>query len=767
MICPDSIASTPLTAPKSFTNWARSLNFTAAKSFRPSTRGEIVEIIRQAEAENRRIKWTGSRWSFTSTFVATDVIIESELISGVIDSDLILNRLPLSASARRLLSNGLLVHIKGGTKIFNVNRLLHGLPAAVTGGRADETNLNCFRGSKAMPTLGGSGGQSIAGLLATGSHGGDVLLPPIADNVVAIHLIGPGGQEWWIERTSGLTSGSETEVQHQLQEIALNVPGASQEICQHVILKKDDNFFNSVLVSVGRMGFVYSLVFRVSDAFKLTETRSDEIWESFRGNLTAANFASFISTTAPHFLQVLINPFATSTGHSCKVARRVVVPCPTPNVGMTAGGPDPMAFVCQQQDARIFLAILIPVLIGLIAVSAGLAALAAVLVAIPFIGWALAAATYAALAALLVVITALSALIAYLTVSGSLTVGELIARIINFMYTVGLKDLMKALLNVLFNSAYPIITKTGVSWKIMDTYGYAGEDFCQKVDSMEFAFDVADTHGGGYLAFIQEVLNIFADLDNRNIAVAGLMALRYTRNTSALIAMSKFSTSCHIEIPILKSFAGNAEFLDRVQRAAIRFNGVPHWGQLMNVYSAIDIRNLNGGNLTTWRRTLRELIRRGSGNDFTFSNDFTMTYNLEPWDDVVITAVILSVTVGDDSLGDTDLLRGDVSKDFAFVRLSGGGFVEVSLNEGSTWNAHTTHERIVHLPTGTTWSDVLSVGIRHVAAGNDWNADNWTMNQIIISTVSDTSEVRQRFIDTRNYVWQFRKNDHQIWEHNF
>src|SRR5258708_1590446 len=96
MICPTSIDSTPVTAPDTFTNWARALTFTAAKSFRPSTRGEIVEIVRQAEDAGQRVKWTGSRWSFMGNFVSNDVVIESDAITGTIDSALILDRLTLS-----------------------------------------------------------------------------------------------------------------------------------------------------------------------------------------------------------------------------------------------------------------------------------------------------------------------------------------------------------------------------------------------------------------------------------------------------------------------------------------------------------------------------------------------------------------------------------------------------------------------------------------------------------------------------------------------
>ena len=218
-------------------------------------------------------------------FVSTAVEVQSDLITGVIPGTLILDRLTLADPSL----GGNLVHIKGGTKVYNVNRILQGLselPPGTTGDHPGETDLPCA--GAGLLTLGGSGGQSIAGVMATGSHGGDVHLPPIADAVMAIHLIGPGGQEWWIERTAGLTAGSEADVQRQLQTIAETVPGAAAEMCNGILVKKNDDFFRAVLVSVGRMGFVYSLVVKTRPAYKLQETRVAAVWERFKpANLTA------------------------------------------------------------------------------------------------------------------------------------------------------------------------------------------------------------------------------------------------------------------------------------------------------------------------------------------------------------------------------------------------------------------------------------------------------------------------------------------------
>ena len=49
-------------------------------------------------------------------------------------------------------------------------------------------------------------GQSLIGALSTGTHGGDIELPPLVDVVVALQLVTVGGREIWVERESdGIT----------------------------------------------------------------------------------------------------------------------------------------------------------------------------------------------------------------------------------------------------------------------------------------------------------------------------------------------------------------------------------------------------------------------------------------------------------------------------------------------------------------------------------------------------------------------------------
>jgi hypothetical protein len=56
-----------------------------------------------------------------------------------------------------------------------------------------------YLGPWAIETLGSAGGQTVFGALTTGTHGGDFRFPPLADSVVALHLVTDGGRHYWLE----------------------------------------------------------------------------------------------------------------------------------------------------------------------------------------------------------------------------------------------------------------------------------------------------------------------------------------------------------------------------------------------------------------------------------------------------------------------------------------------------------------------------------------------------------------------------------------
>ena len=115
--------------------------------------------------------------------------------------------------------------------------------------------------------MGGSAGQTFAGAISTGTHGGDHQLPPIADTVEAIHLVTTRGRQLWIERDNGITD-----------------PAALVEALPDVEPHYSTAIFNATLVAVGRMGIIYSLVVRVVEQFSLDQIIVPFTWTNWRTN---------------------------------------------------------------------------------------------------------------------------------------------------------------------------------------------------------------------------------------------------------------------------------------------------------------------------------------------------------------------------------------------------------------------------------------------------------------------------------------------------
>lgn len=88
-----------------------------------------------------------------------------------------------SESARARMSTGShYFYVEAGITISNLNVL-----------------LDHQRPRLAIQASGGSPGATLAGTISTATHGGEFRWPLLVDRVKAIHLVGPGGEEWWIE----------------------------------------------------------------------------------------------------------------------------------------------------------------------------------------------------------------------------------------------------------------------------------------------------------------------------------------------------------------------------------------------------------------------------------------------------------------------------------------------------------------------------------------------------------------------------------------
>ena len=168
----------------------------------------------------------------------------------------------------------------------------------------------------AMATLGGSNGQSLAGALSTGTHGGEWQHPPLPDAVRAVHLVTVGGQELWIESASQPLTRSDDG----------NAALMAVLPCAETTVVRDDRLFNAVRVACGRFGVIYSFVLEVRRQFRVvsvvTTPPASAVLQALRdGQKTPSIFTPLFrllnadapaggpsdATGVPYFLQILFN----------------------------------------------------------------------------------------------------------------------------------------------------------------------------------------------------------------------------------------------------------------------------------------------------------------------------------------------------------------------------------------------------------------------------------------------------------------------------
>jgi hypothetical protein len=110
----------------------------------------------------------------------------------------------------------------------------------------------------AIQASGGSPGATLAGTLSTATHGGEFEWSLLVDRVRAIHLVGPGGEEWWIEGSASIADHA------RLQRTYPNIDDKhfiAGTWTQDGLTAQD--VLNAAIVSMGTMGVIYSVVLEV------------------------------------------------------------------------------------------------------------------------------------------------------------------------------------------------------------------------------------------------------------------------------------------------------------------------------------------------------------------------------------------------------------------------------------------------------------------------------------------------------------------------
>jgi len=153
-----------------------------------------------------------------------------------------------------------------------------------------------------MPNLGSATFQSIAGAIATGTHGSGVKYGALCDSVRSVDIVDGRGRRLRVEPKSAPYTEGRPPIE----------------------LVTDDDMFHSVVVGVGVCGLVTSLVIETRPAFLLSETRTLTTWEGL-----LANDALDAEILAADHYEIWLNPYVTE-GHAALVTVRNEAPKGTP-----------------------------------------------------------------------------------------------------------------------------------------------------------------------------------------------------------------------------------------------------------------------------------------------------------------------------------------------------------------------------------------------------------------------------------------------------
>jgi FAD/FMN-containing dehydrogenase len=240
--------------------------FRARVEFKPRTKAELVAATVISARESRSLRAIGTNWSLSRAGVAQNVVCTDSLNLHV-GPPFSPGTPPLPAQRLRDGGSDFVVRVCSGEPRATGRRFVH----VEAGIKIHELLDDLGKCGLALPTMGSSAGQSLAGALSTGTHGADFEIPPLVEWIQALHVVGSGGQEWWITPESSIFA----------DERLLKL----QAWCSDARIVANNEAFDAVRVAVGRMGVIYSMILEVQPAYSLVEVNLQHAWSEIRGQL--------------------------------------------------------------------------------------------------------------------------------------------------------------------------------------------------------------------------------------------------------------------------------------------------------------------------------------------------------------------------------------------------------------------------------------------------------------------------------------------------
>ena len=631
----------------------------APRTLYPQSLEQLIEIC-STRKPSEKIHAAGSHWALSEAAISDSVFVETHDPNNkhqAMDRTLYnvvwkcLNKQFIAQLAQRQIpqfelsvqeDDGLYpIHVETGKRVYQ-------LYAELDAGDNDPQSLavhlasignNSYFGPWGFKTLGGAGGQTVFGALTTGTHGGDYLKPPIADAVMAIHLVADGGKHYWIEPET-LTAMGTPLTDDALLHAEYDQYGGSDNF--EVI--RDDNIFDSVLISAGRFGIVYSMVIAAVRQYCMHQERrlkrQDETyitWQDIKGQISDRVSLLYTQTDSPvppplppnspwypptphlpnRFLQVAISvtPHENFTKNLAGVTKRwnvlprLLKPGTLEPAGrLERGGPmagnssayspdpndpgkaQPTSFLeraCSNGDFMIGVLEAVCTELDDFIKSNG-AVVGPAILAATLLGAGGLLALLAALAVILAILLVFLALLRAAVGGGKTRFGQVMNDVRNTLLNRADPQERAAGLFTWHLIAFKVFESQqgnadfeAISYAVMDGHDYFDKTCNINVDSIEVFFDSTDPM---LIAYIDAILafEIWQEV-NVSKAFVGYISLRFTSSTRALIGQQqqRFPLTCAVEISGLRDVSGVTELIDFATMLALNnnFKGILHWGQ--------------------------------------------------------------------------------------------------------------------------------------------------------------------------------------------
>ena len=237
------------------------------------TAAATAQLMGRARIAGHSVNPVGSGWSFTSLVAGSDCLLGLRVGDDgpCGDQGLVW---PVAPGQCRIPDPQRLAVVWGGTRIGQLNRAL------------------AARG-RSLRTSGSHDGQTIAGAVGTGVHGGAHAQGGFQNHVRGLHIVAGPGRAWWLERRTD----------------PVMADGFARQLGARLI--RDDRLFDAALVHLGGMGVINAVLIDTAPLFVCDVLAAlAPITPDWLDRLAAGDWRALAQgqDDDPYFIEVTIDP---------------------------------------------------------------------------------------------------------------------------------------------------------------------------------------------------------------------------------------------------------------------------------------------------------------------------------------------------------------------------------------------------------------------------------------------------------------------------